>query len=153
MLADARSKATLWCAVRPDFTFLLQPLPPHCPLNAASSSPSTLSRPTSRGALDGGLGVGVSQVLDLALLAALHPKRKPILGQPPLFPFVRSGSVVASSLLRRVPTYRPLGETQLLLAAALGDEAVLLLQAAAHDAGSDGEVAVVAAEMGDRSLR
>lgn len=50
------------------------------------------------------------------------------------------------------PTYRPLGEAQLLLATALGGDSLVLLQAAAHDAGSDGEVAVVAVRMAKREL-
>lgn len=41
-------------------------------------------------------------------------------------------------------TYRPLREPELLQATALGQYSLLILQAAAHDAGSDGEVAVVA---------
>jgi hypothetical protein len=41
-------------------------------------------------------------------------------------------------------TYRPLREAQILHAPALSHESLILLQAAAHDAGGDGEVAVVA---------
>lgn len=44
-----------------------------------------------------------------------------------------------------IPTHRPLCKFEILLASALGRESILLLQAAAHDAGGDGEVAVVAA--------
>lgn len=42
-------------------------------------------------------------------------------------------------------TYHPLGDLQLRLGAALGSDTVLLLERAADNAGSDGEVAVVTA--------
>lgn len=42
------------------------------------------------------------------------------------------------------PTYRPLRKLEVLLSAALGRESLVLLQAPAHGAGGDGEVAVVA---------
>lgn len=41
-------------------------------------------------------------------------------------------------------TYLPLGESQLGIASSLGDESLVLLQAAANGAGRDGQVAVVA---------
>ena len=66
---DARSNATPWCAVRSLFTRLLPPPPLH------PSSSTNLVRATGRGALDGRLGVGLGQVLDVALLAVLYPHR------------------------------------------------------------------------------
>ncbi len=97
-------------------------------------------RTAGRGALDGRLGVGLGQVLDFALLAVLYSRTsRPSAPSVPVRP-----NVSHPDLLR--PTYRPLREPQVLLAPALGRNSLVLLQAAAHDAGSDGEVAVVAAK-------
>jgi hypothetical protein len=49
-----------------------------------------------------------------------------------------------------VSSYVPLGESKIHLASALGNDSLLLLQAAADNAGGDGQVAVVA--IGERPM-
>lgn len=49
-------------------------------------------------------------------------------------------------------TYRPLGKAQIHLSSALSGDSLVLLQAAAHDARGDGEVAVVAAKIQDAKV-
>ena len=81
----------------------------------------------------GGLSLdsGVAQLLDLALLAVLR---------------ARQSSAVPCSSHTSAPlsTHLPLGEPELALAAALGNDALLLLERAANDARGDRNVAVVA---------
>lgn len=101
-----------------------------------------------RGSLDSGRSVRSVEVLDIALLAvlcccAISPSA--IRSHPAfhLWPARCKASRLVDPL--GIRTHRPLGKSQIRLATALGDQSLLLLQASAHGAGSDGEVAVVAA--------
>jgi hypothetical protein len=109
--------------------------------------------------LNGGLGIGLGQVLDFALLAVLCV-RQLAAGSPlqiacvcfrhsydreslaKVLRVIRRGESVKTS--GNGCTYGPLGEAKVLLTPALSLEPLLLLQAAAHGASGDGEVAVVA---------
>jgi hypothetical protein len=82
-----------------------------------------------------GLDGGVAQLLDFALLAVLRARQSPA-----LCPIVRLSPPPWLS------THLPLGEPELALAPALGDDALVLLQRAAHDARCDCDVAVVAVQ-------
>lgn len=68
----------------------------------------------------------------------------------PCLPFCCDHQSVFDSPVLIVPrshseAYLPLGESQLHLSTALSGEPLVVLQASAHDAAGDGEVAVVAA--------
>jgi hypothetical protein len=76
---------------------------------------------------------GVAQLLDFALLAVLRARQSPALS-----PIVRLSPPPWLS------THLPLGEPELAHATALGNDALVLLERAAHDARGDRNVAVVA---------
>jgi hypothetical protein len=78
-----------------------------------------------------GLDSSVAQLLDLALLAVLRARQSCVLP-------------CSSQTSAPLSTHLPLGEPELALAAALGNDALLLLERAAHDARGDRNVAVVA---------
>lgn len=80
---------------------------------------------------------GLSKVLDLTLLAVLQLRYIGV-----------SHSVRCPSSYGRIASHLPLGETEIHLSTTLGNESLVLLQAAAHDARGDGEVAVVAGNRG-----
>lgn len=85
------------------------------------------------GALSHGGSVGGTKFLDLTLLAVLFA----VLGSAPCAS--RPGLIAPLSI-----TYRPLGKAQIHLAPALGNDSLVLLEAAADSAGRDGQVSVVA---------
>ena len=70
-------------------SFYNPPLPFPIRLPISPSSSSALVGTTGGSALDSRLGVGLSQVLDLALLAVLYRIAKKIVDQPRVFPFIR----------------------------------------------------------------
>jgi hypothetical protein len=80
-----------------------------------------------------GLDGGVAQLLDFALLAVLRARQSPALSP-----------IVRLSPPPRLSTHLPLGEPELAHATALGNDALVLLERAAHDARGDRNVAVVA---------
>lgn len=129
------------CACPPRFYTPSLPILLCLPLHPSSFR--SLGGTTGRSALDGRLDIGLGQVLQLSLLAVLYPDIAEGRWSAPGIPIIgcRSPFPPGSN-----PTYRPLCESQLLLAPALGQKSLIILQAAAHNARGDREVAVVAVE-------
>lgn len=116
------------------------------PAHSRSREPSSIRRlGRSAGFLGHGVEVGLVEVLDLALLAALLDCGICVSG------FDLSDLATSrlhfrlQSIGRLGVAYLPPGETKVHLAATFGGDPGVVLQAPAHGAGGDGQVAVVAA--------
>lgn len=142
--SDQRSiDCSIWYNAR-----LSRPRQPILPLPSLSSSltscipsfprDSPLSGLTTAGSLNHSSLVGLDHAPGFALLAVLLGCGISIsVCSPPTGP---NRNAVPGK------THRPLGKPEIGLSSTLGDEAFVVLQAPAHGAGSDGEVAVVARE-------